>query len=218
MEASRQRERQLQLRLQGLAEESSSDDEGPVDITPQDSTPTQSQVLPPAPVATPPPVVPFAAPSLPSPPPQDVEQEASTTASSPSSIRAATVTESRNPYFRQLSQSTENQPRLPTSPPQSVAPVSVPSAKTEVQSTNPFHRLVQQQEHTKSSSSAPVPGPLERKSRARPEDDEWSVAGSENDSSDDDDDDRPGGALHADRTARSRRRCTARPERRDRLH
>jgi hypothetical protein len=182
LEAAKQRERQLQIELQGL-EESSSDDEGPVDITPQDSTPTQSQVLPSAPVASPrqPPVVPFTAPSQPSPPPQDVDQEEST-ASSPSSMRAAAVTESRNPYFRELSQSTENQPRLPTSSPQ-----SVPSSKTEVQSTNPFHRLIQQQENTKSSASAPLPGPLERKSRARPEDDEWSVAGSENDSSDDDD-------------------------------
>jgi hypothetical protein len=192
LEAARERERQLQRELEELEEESSSDEEGPVNITPQDSTPTQSQVLPSRAVVSPPPPPPQA-PSIPAPPPpHEPEKEPGTLASSPSSSRGAT--ESRNPYFRQLSQSAESQTSAPTSPPQAASQAAVTSPKSDVPSTNPFHRLVQQQESAKSAFSAPpIPGPLERKSRARPEDDDWSVAESENDSSDDDDDNRAGG-------------------------
>ncbi|EPS25965.1 hypothetical protein PDE_00901 [Penicillium oxalicum 114-2] len=169
LEAAKERERQLQRELEGM-DEDSSDDEGPVDITtPQNSTPTQSQVLssppPPAPpsiptIATPEPVAPVAAPF----------SEAGNIVSPDA--------ESKNPYFKSLSQ-----------PPSEPSVTSPPAS----QSTNPFHRLAQQekQEPLKPSFTGAVP--LERKTRARPEDsDDWSAAGSEFDSSDDEDD-HPGG-------------------------
>jgi actin cytoskeleton-regulatory complex protein PAN1 len=184
LEAAKERERQLQRELEDLENQSSSDEEGPVDIaTPRDSTP---QVLSPpvAPVSSPPPVIAE---------PADVQPIPSVNGS-PSSSR---TTESRNPFFRQLSQSTEAQPTS-ISPPSTEKAAITPS---EGQSTNPFFRLQQQQQHQEEEIkaapvSAPfvVPGPLERKQRARPEfDDDWSAAGSEGDSSDEEDNDRVGG-------------------------
>ncbi|OJD26103.1 actin cytoskeleton-regulatory complex protein PAN1 [Blastomyces percursus] len=212
LEAAQARERELQRQLEGLDEEESSDDERPIEITPQNNTPTQSAVLPTittttaAPPPAPRPATPPTAPFEPEPAPK-VATPASTTLSSPESVkqRATTDTESRNPYFRKLSQSADSQ--LPLSfhtPPEQipdplatieVAPAPAPAPappKAEIQSTNPFHRLAHQQESQKSAfAAAPIPGPLERKSRARPEEDEWSVAESENSS--DDEDDRPAG-------------------------
>ncbi|OAX79667.1 actin cytoskeleton-regulatory complex protein PAN1 [Emergomyces africanus] len=213
IEAAQARERELQRQLEGLDNEESSDDEGLVDITPQNSTPTQSAFFPSASTTTapPPPVprpaTPPAAPFEPEPEPEPEHEVPAAAAASPAfsgpeSIkqRSAADTESKNPYFRKFSQSADTQPQPPSfhTPPEQIpdplATVETATAppKSEVQSTNPFHRLAQQQESQKSAfTAAPLPGPLERKSRARPEDDEWSVAGSENSS--DDDDDRPAG-------------------------
>ncbi|KAJ9209653.1 hypothetical protein DTO166G4_8742 [Paecilomyces variotii] len=183
LEAARERERQLQRELEGLGDESSSDDEGPINMTPQDSTPTQSQVLPTTTAASPPPPPPpppAPAPAVPQ-EPEHVEQPAAPIVGSPSSSRAD-ASESKNPFFRKTSQSAD----VPTI---SVPQMAVSSPPVEVQSTNPFHRLAQQEA---SKSTYTVPGPIERKSRARPEDDDdWSVAESDNDSSDEDD--HPGG-------------------------
>ncbi|PGH05869.1 actin cytoskeleton-regulatory complex protein PAN1 [Helicocarpus griseus UAMH5409] len=203
IEAAQARERELQRQLEGLDEEESSDEEGPVDITtPQHSTPTQSAVLPPPTTSQPPPPPaprPATPPAIFEPEPE-VPSAPESTWSSPESVkqRAAADTESRNPYFRKLSQSAADaQPSFQTPPEVAADPLAAAGAapappKAEVQSTNPFHRLAQQQESQKSAFTAPpAPGPLERKSRARPEDDEWSVAESENSS--DDDDDRPAG-------------------------
>ena len=182
---AKERERQLQLELEGLEQESSSDDEGPLNITPQDSTPTQSQAFPVADTAsTPPALAPSAPASIP-----ELKAVTSPAESSPKSHAGAASlspdAESKNPYFKRISQS-DNQVPPPPPAPQLTAP------KTESQSTNPFHRLAQQQESAKPAFT--VPGPLERKSRVRPEaDDDWSAAGSDFDSSDDDDDERPGG-------------------------
>ena len=69
--------------------------------------------------------------------------------------------------------------------PPSIAP---PNVATE--STNPFHRLTQQQE---SAKSQPLPPPLtstptgNRPSRVRPEEDEWSVVDSTSSSDDEED-------------------------------
>ncbi|KAJ5782807.1 hypothetical protein N7457_004581 [Penicillium paradoxum] len=169
LEAAKERERQLQRELEGL-DESSSDDEGPADATPQYSTPTQSQILP-----TPPPVPTIALPEPPAPIP--VLESVPSSPESTRSIPAATPdAESKNPYFKNMGQSAD--------PAQAVSP---PTA----QSTNPFHRLTQQEPIKPTFTGA---APLERKTRARPEaDDDWSVAGSDFDSSDDEDDDRPTG-------------------------
>ncbi|EEP82927.1 conserved hypothetical protein [Uncinocarpus reesii 1704] len=186
LEAAQARERELQRQLENMGdEESSSDDEGPIDLSAQDSVhdfgPPPS-VSHPAPLAAPP------APPVPAiqEPIQDEEFEQTPTLQSPAvtpeSVKQTLPpdTESRNPYFRQLSQSSENQ-QFGTS--------QVPQAAPEMQSTNPFHRLAQQETTAKSTFSpdATVPGPLERKSRVRPEEDDWSVAESENESDEDDD-------------------------------
>ncbi|PKX90860.1 actin cytoskeleton-regulatory complex protein PAN1 [Aspergillus novofumigatus IBT 16806] len=176
IERARERERQLQLELEGLDEESSSDDEGPANITPQDSTPTQSQLLP-----TVTPAAPVSAPeSEQAAGPEDTSSQAPPVSFSPE-------TESKNPYFKITHQAADTQ--VVSAPP---APqTNVTSPKADVHSTNPFHRLAQQESSKPAFTGS---APLERKSRARPEaDDDWSAAGSEFDSSDDDDDERPGG-------------------------
>ncbi|KAL5001422.1 hypothetical protein BDV10DRAFT_192067 [Aspergillus recurvatus] len=190
LEAAKERERQLQLELEGL-DESSSDEEGPVDIaTPQDSTPTQSQVLP----VTSTPGLP--APHTPVVEPPTAPEPEQTTASSPASSRAVSAslspdTESKNPYFRRnTSQSTEYPPSTPPEAPQASA-----IQKTDTQSTNPFHRLAQQQQQPMQPAFTGS-APLARKTRARPEaDDDWSAAGSDFESSDDEDDRAGGGSA-----------------------
>ncbi|KAJ5817943.1 hypothetical protein N7447_007951 [Penicillium robsamsonii] len=94
LEAAKERERQLQRELEGL-DESSSDDEGPADITPQYSTPTQSQTLP-----TPPPVPTIAIPEPPA--PESVPSEVSSPESSRGAPAATPDAESKNPYFKKL--------------------------------------------------------------------------------------------------------------------
>lgn len=176
IERAKERERQLQLELERLDEESSSDDEGPVNITPEDSTPTQSQLLP-----TVTPAAPVSAP--------ESEQAGSPedTSSQAPPVDFKLETESKNPYFKITHQATDTQ--VVSSPP--VPQPSFTSPKADVHSTNPFHRLAKQETSKPAFTGS---APLERKSRARPEaDDDWSAAGSEFDSSDDDDDERPGG-------------------------
>ncbi|KAH8432577.1 actin cytoskeleton-regulatory complex protein PAN1 [Aspergillus melleus] len=171
LEMARERERQLQLELEAMEEQSSSDDEGPANVTPQDSTPTQSQVLNTANAPSPPVIN------------EPTTQDVPSPVSSPSSSRAAlnADAESKNPYFKKINQSGDGQ-------------AAITSPKADAPSTNPFHRLTQQQETAKPAFTAP--GPLERKSRARPEDDDdWSAAGSEFDSSDDEDERAGGGSA-----------------------
>ncbi|KAI0460486.1 hypothetical protein F5B21DRAFT_10713 [Xylaria acuta] len=168
IEAARQRELELQRQLEAMDEEESSsdDDDGLQQITPQASTPTHggsqlgSQEL--ERKTTPPP-----APPVVSPP---------STVTSPSA-----EIESRNPYFRMMSQSSESS----ATPPAPTSAASAPAAPSQPKaSTNPFHQLTQ-------APAAPLgPQPTGNLSRRRPEtDDEW---GSDNEESDDDsDDDRP---------------------------
>ncbi|ODH39301.1 actin cytoskeleton-regulatory complex protein PAN1 [Paracoccidioides brasiliensis] len=209
IEAAHARERELQRQLEGLDEESS-DDECAVEVTPQNSTPMQSAAPPLSTTAQPPPPVTVPRPATPpavfepdsGPPPAPNAAFAS-----PKSVKqsAAADTESKNPYFGKFSHS-DTQPGFHTPPEQIAdplaaavaAPTTTPAPpKTEIQSTNPFHRLAQQQESQKSTFTAtPLPGSLGRKSRARPEDDEWSVAESENSSDDDDGRAAGGSAKH----------------------
>jgi actin cytoskeleton-regulatory complex protein PAN1 len=174
IDAARERERELQRQLEAIDNEDSSDDEGPQNITPQASTPTQSsQELerkevspPPAPAVRPPippPAVPKESPASPimSPPPPAVAES-----------------ETRNPFLKKLGQAgqTSSVPGgfLPTSPP----------AQPEV-STNPFHRMTQEQS-TRASEPVRTQQTGSRPSRARPEEDEWSVVDSDKDDSSDD--------------------------------
>ncbi|PYH43440.1 actin cytoskeleton-regulatory complex protein PAN1 [Aspergillus saccharolyticus JOP 1030-1] len=176
LEMARERERQLQMELEGLDQESSSDEDGPEDVA-RDTIPTNNQVLS---VSTTAPPASDPVPTLPTDP------VVSPGHSPPGAL--SPEAESKNPYFKKIGHNSET---LVATQPSSHAPITL-SSKTDSQSTNPFHRLAQQQESARPSFTAP--GPLERKSRARPEaDDDWSAAGSDFDSSDDDADERPGG-------------------------
>ncbi|KAI0480639.1 hypothetical protein GGR56DRAFT_664192 [Xylariaceae sp. FL0804] len=188
IEAARQRELELQRQLEAMEEEdesSSDDDEGPQQITPQASTPTQggSQLgsqeserkisSPPAPAA-----------SVLSPP--------SVITSPPSA-----ETESRNPYFRMMSHSSESSAAPSASAPAApAAPAPPPPPAQPEVSTNPFHRMTQ--EPKQPAAAAPVaPQPTGSFSRKRPDtDDEWG-SGNEEDEESDSDDERPAaGAAH----------------------
>lgn len=176
IEAARQRELELQQQLQAMDEDSSSeDDDDPQQITPQASTPTHggsqlgSQEL--ERKATPPPIP---APPVVSPP---------STVASPS-----TETESRNPYFRMMSQSSESSTTPPGAAATAPAPVPPPQPKA---STNPFHQMTQG-----APAATLAPQPTGTLSRKRPEvEDEW---GSDNEESSDESDDGrpPAGAAH----------------------
>lgn len=179
LEMARERERQLQLELDGL-EESSDEDDGAFG-TPPDSTPTQSQILPPK-IAEPPAPAPVAEPEpeaerelQPEPETAPAPEKPESPVSSPT---AAPIPEpsSNNPYFNKISQPAESQ--TPASP--------------GTQSTNPFHRLAQQESVKPAFTGA---RPLEQKSRARPEEDDWSAAGSDFDDSEDEDDNPGGGSA-----------------------
>lgn len=187
IEAAKEKERQLQLQLESLDDEVSSDDEGPLKITPQETTPTNSQVLsrdgstqpsersPPTistPVVPEPPTSPPSAPVF-SPPPT------STTSTSHNA-------DSKNPFFKKMIQA--NEP--------AAAPASIDPPNPNIESTNPFHRLTQQQE---SAKAQPLPPPLTstptgtRPSRVRPEEDEWSVVDSTSSSDDEGETEKPTG-------------------------
>ncbi|KAJ3553635.1 hypothetical protein NPX13_g10841 [Xylaria arbuscula] len=180
IEAARQRELELQRQLEAIDEDSSSDDDdGPQQITPQASTPTHggsqlgSQEL--ERKATPPPA--------PAPP----------VVSPPSAVASPSAdTESRNPYFRMLSQSSESSVTPPAPATAPAPPTLAPPPPSQPKaSTNPFHQM------TQAAPAAPLgPQPTGNVSRKRPEtDDEW---GSGDESSDDESDDGrpPAGAAH----------------------
>ncbi|KAI9887034.1 MAG: actin organization and endocytosis protein [Watsoniomyces obsoletus] len=193
LEAAKERERQLQLQLEQLGAESSSDDEdeGPQDITPQETTPTMSQELPKTTSMAPTLDTSVASMISAAPSTQSMSSpiKSPQTAGVSSPVKSpqaggfnatptASDTESKNPFFKKLAQSGES-----TSQPSLAA--STPS--TSEVSTNPFHRLAAHDVKTVTSSNN---APAARPSRVRPEDDEWSVV-SDNNSSDEDDEDQP---------------------------
>jgi hypothetical protein len=174
----------LQRQLEAIDNESSSDEEGPEGVTPQASTPTQgSQELqesrevdrkefsppaPPTPVGVPPVPSPAVHTSLPV---------------------ASPETETKNPFFKRLGAQTTEPPQAPPVP--TTAPAQAPTPAS--QSYNPFHRLPATQESAKAVSPATA-GP--RPSRARPDDDDWSVVDSDKDESSDEEGPGAGGARH----------------------
>lgn len=192
MEAAKEKERQLQLQLEALGDEDSSDDEGPLEITPQETTPTSSQVLT-REVST-----------------QPIEAEASATpvqlspespagvnpAVSAAPVQSSSHGGSKNPFFKNLNQPADQSP--------SPAPLNM-SNPAEV-STNPFHRVTQQESAVAKGPSQPQPSSLpalsstqttsgHRPSRVRPEEDEWSVVDSTEDSSDEEPERAGGGSA-----------------------
>lgn len=178
IEAAQARERELQRQLEAIDDsDSSEDDEGPEQVTPQASTPTQgSQELERKDVSPPPPPsipvivspVPAAATATALPPP--TPQVTSPAVSPPAD------TETRNPFLKKMAQSGD-------------------ASTASTASNNPFHRLPSQE--------LPPPAPMQvqptgnRPSRVRPEEDDWDVVGSDKeDDSSDDEGPGAGGARH----------------------
>lgn len=196
LQAARERERQLQLQLESLADDDSSDDEGPQDITPQETTPTNSQALSRENSVQPKETLLAST---------HVSTESPPT-TSPIAVPTPSQThnnESKNPFFKKLGQATDSGSTPVT---QSSSSLTSPAAN-EI-STNPFHRLTQQESAASKTPTQPQaetqtqphpPPPLSstptgghRPSRVRPEEDEWSVVDSNEDSSDEESD-RPSG-------------------------
>lgn len=158
IEAAQARERELQRQLEAIDDEDSSDDDdGPEQVTPQASTPTQSsQELERKEVSPPPPPMPAIVPPIP---------PAATTTSLPV-ISPTAETEIRNPFYKKLAQGDSASP-----------------SSQSATSNNPFHRLPAQEAPR---APEPIISQPTGRSRVRPEEDDWSVVGSdkEDDSSD----------------------------------
>ena len=189
LEAARERERLLQEQLQSLDnDDQSSGEENPEDMTPKETTPTASRVISRDVQGD----VKLQTPQLERIVSGDISLNSGATGSQAQSISPATSSaysvETKNPFFKHLNQTTEsNQISI-----QSVSS-SVVSPSGNEHSTNPFHRLAQQEapKSIPALTATPTGG---RTSRARPEEDEWSVVDSADDSSDDEnDEDRPTG-------------------------
>ena len=191
LEAAKEKERQLQLQLESLGDDDSSDDEGPQEIKPQDTTPTNSQILSREGSTQP---MESSTPSRPAP---TESQSATSPPAAAGPQTASAYNESKNPFFKKLNQPTE----LASSGASSlVSPVAA-----EV-STNPFHRMSQHESASRNSqpqnqpplstslSSTPITG--HRPSRVRPEEDEWSVVDSTEDSDEETDQPTGGSAKH----------------------
>ena len=187
LEAAKERERQLQLQLESLEDEESSDEDGPQEITPQETTPTNSFILPKERALSP------EEPAATSQRPLATDPKLAFDKTNPLPAQnlpavSSYNSDTKNPFFKKLSQSNESGVMGAG---QSLPSVSSP-APNEV-STNPFHRLTQQENIKKSApplSSTPTGS---RPSRIRPEEDEWSVVDSAEDSSEDDGNERPTG-------------------------
>ncbi|PNY24730.1 Actin cytoskeleton-regulatory complex protein [Tolypocladium capitatum] len=176
IEAAKQRELELQRQLEAMnGDSSSSDDEGPEQVTPQASTPTVggSQIshqeherkLSPPPAA-------------------------STTSPLPPAVvtSPASETGSKNPYFKMMSQSSEAaSPAASADSAVRAGPAPAPAPPQSDPPTNPFHRMTQE------NKAPPAPaGPITRK---RADSEDW--GSSKDDDEEDSDDDRPGGGNAA---------------------
>lgn len=186
------------MQLESLNDDDSSDDEGPQEITPLETTPTNSQVL-----SREGSTQLNQASSAAIEPVREVPATSSAPAA-PAVSGPSSYGESRNPFFKKLSQPNEVQSSSTSS---STSLLATPVAAE--MSTNPFHRLTSQENAAKPAgqsqpaASAPPPssqspGSGQRPSRVRPEDDQWSVVDSTGDSSSDDEPDRTivGSAKH----------------------
>ncbi|KAB5570589.1 actin cytoskeleton-regulatory complex protein PAN1 [Coniochaeta sp. 2T2.1] len=198
IEAAKKREEELRRQLEAMDEDSdtSSDEEGPDQITPQASTPTHggsqagSQELELKATQTPPPPAPAVAPATPQ-------------VTSPG---GGETKESRNPYFRMMSQSSEapSSSAASVSTPAAPPAASPPAPPAPAESTNPFFRMTQAVTNAAGTAASAVgsalgapsipSGPVSRRPQAQ--DDDWGTD-HDNDSSDDDSDDGRGGGNSA---------------------
>ncbi|MCJ1404995.1 actin organization and endocytosis protein [Xylographa trunciseda] len=190
LEAARERERQLQLQLESLGDDDSSDDDINSEVTPEENTPTNSQFLPRS-STSPSGVVSVSRTSS----SVNAEDAAAANSRPPAATTLSTQisaygSETKNPFFKKLSQSSESNPAQLSQTFTSITPPS-----TNEISTNPFHRLAQQEGAAKASPPLNSTPTGNRPSRVRPEEDEWSVVDSTEDSSDDDNEQPTGGSA-----------------------
>ena len=168
--AAKQREEELRRQLDSLDDEDDSSDDEARMVTPPESTTKSPTIAPAAPAAPPPPAPPI--PAVRTPPNAD--------ATSPP--MASPPEQSKNPFFRSMSQ---NQ-----APSSSTPAVTSPSAAEEKKDTNPFHRLSQQD--IAKAQALPDPAPAPARTRSKPADeDDWSVL--ESSDEEDEEDDKPQG-------------------------
>ncbi|PHH76025.1 hypothetical protein CDD82_4166 [Ophiocordyceps australis] len=173
IEAAKQRELELQRQLETMNQDSSSsDDEGPAQITPQESTPRPSSSQTGHQETE----------SKASPSPRMGEAASSPRPTLPAPIVVTSPppeSESKNPYFKMMAQ-----PSDAASPAASAEGARSTAAE---QSTNPFYRMTQE---TRGPAAVPT-GPVTRR---RADSEDW---GSNKDDDEDSDDDRPGGGNAA---------------------
>lgn len=173
IDAAQERERELQRQLESLGDADSSDDEGPEQITPQGTSPAASQELH---KSTPPPMV--------SPPPAPAVTVASPITSPPrappipAAPAPAELATNNNPFLKKMQAASSES---------AVAPSTSTPSEASAQSTNPFHRLVQQ--------PAEAPTAATRAARARANSDDWSVLDGDNDEESSDDEGPVGGGA-----------------------
>ena len=179
IEAAQARERELQRQLEAIDDEDSSDEEDQAQATPQASTPTQGSSLELERKEVSPPPAPRSMPPV-SPP---VAKASASTSSPPVVSPPASDTETRNPFLKKMAQAGDA--------PASISTVVSPPSQPPV-SNNPFHRLPAQ-DTAKSAEPLQSQATGNRPSRVRPEEDEWSVVGSDKDDDSSDDESAPGG-------------------------
>jgi hypothetical protein len=179
IDAARERARQLQLQVEGLGDDDSSDDEGPAKITPQ-ATPTTSQELPPV-----------SAPTVPA------AQALPKTITAPQAVSTpGSDVETKNPFLKKIQASAAASSDTSST---SIPPVPGPINPAPAESTNPFYRLTQQDAAKATAATIPAVPAVTRTSRARnDDDDDWDRV---TDSSDDEDDDGPVGGAGAKQLA-----------------
>ncbi|KAL1902586.1 actin organization and endocytosis protein [Sporothrix stenoceras] len=186
IEAAKKREEELRRQLEAIDDDdsdSSDDDEGPQQITPQASTPTlaSSQISNNDREAAA-----HAAPAFVPPVP---------TSNGNATSPEETKPESRNPYFKMLSQTSGSSSA--TGPATVVTP---PAGLASDASTNPFHRMTANPVAAAAPAAVIPTGPISRK-RADT-DDGWGSDANDDEEEDSDDDDRPGGKSAAELASR----------------
>jgi hypothetical protein len=181
IEAARERERQLQMQLEALDDDESSDDDGPQNITPQDTTPTASQELP---RDTAPPQAPPIPQISHNTPPSSVASPPASSVTSPHP--GLGDTETKNPFLKKMAMSNQENNTVSTPPP--------PPSNTSEVSTNPFHRLTQENANKAAAPTFNEPAAPSARRLGRQDDDDWSVVDSDDSSSDDDEAPTQGGA------------------------
>ncbi|KAA8623022.1 EF-hand 4 multi-domain protein [Pyrenophora tritici-repentis] len=181
IEAARERERQLQMQLEALDDDESSDDDGPQNITPQDNTPIASQELPRD--TAPPPAPPMPQTNHNTPPSSIASPPASSVTSPHPGLGD---TETKNPFLKKMAMSNQENNTVSTPPP--------PPSNTSEVSTNPFHRLTQENANKASIPTFNEPSGPSARRLGRQDDDDWSVVDSDDSSSDDDEAPTQGGA------------------------